>query len=314
MVFDNNDAHKRQGAEPTYKRKKGFQPLQISWEPFMVDALFRSGNLHCNHGTDFMKAVGRLTHAIRKRYRDVPIILLTDSGFMDDQNFSFFEERLGIQYICAGKLYNDIKDYVEKLPLENFKLYNQSWNYVEFANRLKSWDKFRRCIFTTLETDETGQLNFEFARPDTVLYTNIGQNKELDKKLILAGGEDYFMAEKIIGLNHCRGSGELVHRSEKEFATKEQFPFEKMGMNRAYYYLIIISHFLYEVYKRDVTHDILPVVSYPNTFRRLVIDFAAKVVATGSEIILKVTQTVYEKLNIQEIWRRCRAPQAVFVT
>ena len=229
MVFDNNDAHKRQGAEPTYKRKKGFQPLQISWEPFMVDALFRSGNLHCNHGTDFMKAVGRLTHAIRKRYRDVPIILLTDSGFMDDQNFSFFEERLGIQYICAGKLYNDIKDYVEKLPLENFKLYNQSWNYVEFA-------------------------------------------------------------------------------------TKEQFPFEKMGMNRAYYYLMIISHFLYEVYKRDVTHDILPVVSYPNTFRRLVIDFAAKVVSTGSEIILKVTQTIYEKLNIQEIWRRCRAPQAVFVT
>ena len=85
-------------------------------------------------------------------------------------------------------------------------------------------------------------------------------------------------------------------------------------MNRAYYYLMIISHFLYEVYKRDVTHDILPVVSYPNTFRRLVIDFAAKVVSTGNEIILKVTQTVYEKLNIQEIWRRCRAPQAVFVT
>ena len=296
VVFDNNDAHKRQGAEPTYKRKKGFQPLQISWGPFVVDALFRSGNVHCNHGTDFMKAVGRLTHAIRKRYRDVPIILLTDSGFMDDQNFSFFEERLGIQYICAGKLYNDIKDY------------------VEFANRLKSWDKFRRCLFTTLETDETGQLIFEFARPDTVLYTNIGQNKELDKKLILAGGEDYLTAEKIIGLNHRRGKDELVHRSEKEFATKEQFPFEKMGMNRAYYYLMIISHFLYELYKRDVTHDILPVVSYPNTFRRLVIDFAAKVVSTGGEKILKVTQTVYEKLKIQEIWRRCRAPQAFFVT
>ena len=77
---------------------------------------------------------------------------------------------------------------------------------------------------------------------------------------------------------------------------------------------MIIAHFLYETFKRDVTHDILPSVSYPTTFRRQVIDFAAKVVSTGGEIILKVTQTVYEKLNIQEIWRRSGAPQTYFVT
>jgi len=244
----------------------------------------------------------------------VPIILLTESGFWDDRNFRFFEERLGIHYVCAGKLYDDIKEYVKKLPVENYKLHNQSWNYVEFGNRLKSWDNFRRCIFTITETEENGQLNFEFARPDTVLYTNIGQNKKLDEKLIQAGGDEYLEAEKIIELNHRRGKGELVHRSEKEFATKEQFPFEKIGMNRAFYYFMIIAHFLYETYKRDVTHDILPSVSYPTTFRRQVIDFAVKVVSTGGKIILKVTQTVYEKLNIQEIWRRSGAPQTYFVT
>jgi hypothetical protein len=314
VVFDNNEADKREGVEPTYKRKKGYKPLQISWGPFVVDALFRPGDLHCNHGRDFAKAVARLVHAIRKRYRDVPIILLTDGAFLDDFNFRFFEERLKINFVCVGKLYDDIKKYVKELSVENFKLYNQSWNYVELGNRLKSWNNFRRCIFTTHETEENGQLNFEFARPDTVLYTNIGQNKELTEKLIQAGGDEYLQPEKIIELNHRRGKSELVHRSEKDFATKEQFPFEKMGMNRAYYYFMIIAHFFYETYKRDVTHDILPLVSYPTTFRRQVIDFAAKVVSTGGEIILKVTQTVYEKLNIQEIWQRSGAPQTYFVT
>ena len=61
--------------------------MQISWGPYVVDALFRAGDVHCNHGRDFMKAIGRLTKAIRRRYKDVPIILLADSGFLDDQNF-----------------------------------------------------------------------------------------------------------------------------------------------------------------------------------------------------------------------------------
>lgn len=34
VVFDNNYAHKREGVEPTYKRKKGYKPLQISWGAF----------------------------------------------------------------------------------------------------------------------------------------------------------------------------------------------------------------------------------------------------------------------------------------
>jgi hypothetical protein len=40
MVLNNDDAHKREGCEVTYKRKKGFQPLHICWGPFLVDVLF----------------------------------------------------------------------------------------------------------------------------------------------------------------------------------------------------------------------------------------------------------------------------------
>ena len=48
------------------REKKGFQPMQISWNPYVVDALFRAGDVHCNHGADFMKAVGRLAKAVRR--------------------------------------------------------------------------------------------------------------------------------------------------------------------------------------------------------------------------------------------------------
>ena len=44
MVMDNNDAKKREGVEPTYKKKKGYQPLHISWGAYLVDILFRSGS------------------------------------------------------------------------------------------------------------------------------------------------------------------------------------------------------------------------------------------------------------------------------
>jgi len=314
VVFDNDDALKREGVNPTYKKKKGFQPLQISWGPYVVDALFRSGEVHSNHGTDFMKSIGRLVSAIRTRYRDVPVIVLTDSGFMDDQNFRFFEERLGIHYICAGKFYNDIKHYVKALPAQNFNSYNDMWTYTEFGNRLKSWSKFRRVIFTSQKIEEGGQMVLEFARADSIIYTNIGQDHELDEKLIQAGGKKYLDATHIIKLNHSRGKSELVHRSQKEFAGKEQLPFTRFGMNQAYYYFMLMSHFLYEAYKHDMTDDILSVTSYPNTFRRVMLDFAVKIVTKSRKMILKVSQTTYDTLKIGELWERLLKQSPVFVT
>ncbi|MFQ5448554.1 MAG: IS1380 family transposase [Saprospiraceae bacterium] len=316
MVLDNDDADKREGVEPTYKKKKGFQPFHISWGPYLVDVIFRSGSAHSNHGCDVIKSVAQITRLIRKKYADVPIILLTDSGFLDDANFRYFEERLKIHYICGGKQYEDLKGYVQLIPPQAFKTLpkgNQSWQFIEFGNRLKSWTKFRRCLFTTLETEESGQLNLEFVKTDSFIYTNLGTDKELTEKLIGAGGQRYLTPEGIIELNRQRGAGELTHRSVKEFATKEQLPFERFGMNRAYYYFLVISHFLYEAFKRDMLEDILPTTCYPNTFRRRVIDFAAKIVATGGHIILKVTQTVFEQLQLKLLWERVKIPEPITV-
>lgn len=317
MVLDNNDAKKREGVEPTYKKRKGFQPLEISWGPYLVDVIFRDGKTHGNHGTEFMKAVARLTKTIREKYKDVPIILLTDSGFMDDQNFRFFEERLKILYICGGKQYDDLKQYVQQLPSEEFAKYcnqNQSWSYVEFGNRLNSWEKFRRCIFTTLETEDNGQMKLDFVKTDTFIYTNIGMDSELTEQLIQAGGQDYLDPEKIIYLRHQCGKSELNHRSIKEFAIKEQLPFEKFGMNRAYYYFMVISHLLYEAYKYDVTKEVIPITSYPTTFRRLLIDFAVKITSTGGRFILQVNQIIYNSLNIRNIWKLSGSPPPILIT
>jgi len=56
MVLDNDDANKRQGVEPTYKKKKGFQPLHLAWGSYLIDAVFRNGSAHSNHGNDFVRA------------------------------------------------------------------------------------------------------------------------------------------------------------------------------------------------------------------------------------------------------------------
>jgi hypothetical protein len=283
----------------------------------LIDVVFRSGSKHSNHGKDYIKAVERIVKIIRKYYKDVPIIINTDSGFMSDTNFKYFEKELKIHDICTGRLYTDIKDYLTIIDTDNYSSYQKGkivWNYIEFGNQLKSWKKFRRCIFTTMTTDDKGQILLQFARPDNIIYTNLGTNKQLDDRLIKCGGEEYISVKGVIALSHQRGKDELIHRSLKELATKEQLPFEKMYMNRACYYFLVICHFMFESYKRDVLSDVVSVVSYPNTIRRKFIDFAVKIIRHSGQIIMKVTQSIqsiYDNLNIALIWKLSGIPPQI---
>ena len=85
----------------------------------MIDAVFRSGDKHSNHSDTVNKMIEHVVSQIRNHYSaEVPILLRCDSGFFDQVLFELYEKDLGIGFICSGKLYEDIKEYVQGVPGE----------------------------------------------------------------------------------------------------------------------------------------------------------------------------------------------------
>lgn len=242
MEMENDEAEKREGVKPTYKKEKGVQPLQMTWSRFIVDAIFRSGDKHSNHGTDVEKMVRRMVTFIRKEYsQDVPIIIRLDSGFFDQKIFKVFES-LKVGYICGGKLYEDIKvraAQIDRSCWGSYKNGNQVWEYVEFMDRRDSWDQFRRAIFCR-PLYKDWQMLLNFARPDTMIYTNLGEETELDKGLVKSGMRKMLTPGGIVESYHPRGGDELVNRALKDFGS-EQLPFKRFHQNAAFYFTMLIG-------------------------------------------------------------------------
>lgn len=312
MVLDNNEAKKRHGVQPTYKNIAGFQPLQMTWGRYVVDAVFRGGKKHSNHGDTVEKMVLHMVANIWSRYRaGVPIVVVMDSGFFDQKLFSRFES-IGIGYVCGGRLSNGVKDYVRSVDISCFKPYEkggQVWDYLEFGDHPVSWDRSRRAVFCRPRYDDRQAL-LEFARPDTVLYTNLGMGGKNDERLKKIGRQDWLTIEGIIGLYHGRGRDELVFRSLKDFGF-EELPFKKFTPNAAFYYVMLLAFFLSESYKEDVLEGVIPVSAYATTVRRKALDFAAKVVRSGGRTILKVTRAVWDRLNLPLLWQRSGNPPKI---
>jgi hypothetical protein len=316
MVMDNDEALKREGCDPTYKKVKGFQPLHLIWEGKIVDAIFRRGKRHSNYGNDVEKMLRENVAMIREEYDPgVTILLRLDGGFFDEKIFALCEE-LKILFIATGKVYEDVKETVRKIPEQDWKTYDngrQMWSYAEFEYKCQKWNRGYRALYTRPIYDNEQQL-LEFARPDNIILTNVTvENKVLRE--MPADIRDYLLDEgNIIFQHHQRGADELPHRGLKEFGS-EQLPFQRFGANRAYYYVMLITFFLFETFKEDNLKDILPIVSYATTIRRKLIDIAAKVVRTGGECILKVPTAVMERLNLATLWLRCKeAPPIVLRT
>lgn len=309
MPMNNDEAGCREGVEPTYKKYKGFQPLQMTWGPYVIDAVFRGGAKHSNHGKTAPRMIRHMVELVRRRYRaDVPIIIRSDSGFFDQQIFRLCED-LGVGYVCTGKLYEDIKEHVKALPEGAFRRYDngqQEWDFVEFGDRRGSWDRFRRAIFCVPHYEE-GQRLLSFARPETVLYTNLGTGGRIDDGLRRVGHGHLLEGSQVIQTSHGRGRDELVHRAIKDFAS-EALPFKRFRANAAFYYTILVAFFLYEAFKHDVCAEVVPIEAYPTTLRRTLIDIAAKIVRTGGKIILKVTEGTWARLRLPELWDRSGAP------
>ena len=116
--------------------------------------------------------------------------------------------------------------------------------------------------------------------------------------------------ETIIDNHHQRGADELPHRGLKDLGF-EELPFLRFGANNAVYYCMLITFFLSETFKEDVLRDVVSVKSYATTVRRKVLDIAAKVVKTGREVILKVSESVYKDLRMELLWQLCQSPPPI---
>lgn len=314
VVLNNDDAKKRDGVSPTYKKKKGFQPYLVKWDRYIIDAVFRGGKKHSNHGDTVKNSLTHLVCLIRCNYSaEIPIIVTCDSGFFDQKLFEFFETDLCIHYICTGKLYDDIRERVSGMKSEEFFIYRQNekgqeneqsqWKCVELRDRRNSWQKERRALYSVHIVESNQRLLFGV---ESIYYTNIGENDYMTEKLEKAGLSEYLDAENIIKLAHQRGEAELVHRNLKEFGF-EQMPFKKFSSNHAFFQMMVLSFNLYESFKWDICQEVQVVAlsSRPNTFRRTFIDIAGKIVRHGRRCILKITKEVKERLSLERIWDLC---------
>jgi len=309
MVMDNDEADKRHGVKPTYKKVKGFQPLQLTWGRFVIDAIFRSGDKHSNHSNDAEKMLRHIVGLIRKHYReDVPIVIRMDSGFFDQKLFAVLES-LQIGYICGGKLYDDIGAFVsncDKSLWGRYEKTKQVWDYVEFGDRRGNWKRFRRALYCRPVYEEE-QMLFKFARPDTILYTNLGMGEVIDEQLCKSGEEKLMTPRGVIKAYHGRGCDELVHRALKDFRN-EELPFKRFHQNAAFYYTMLIGFFLYETFKEDVCTPIVTVSSYATTLRRKILDVAGKIISHAGKIKLKVTLSTWQSLDFYQLWVRSGNP------
>ena len=310
VVLNNDDALKRHGVAPTYKKVKGFQPLQLSWKRFVIDAIFRRGDKHSNHGNEAIRMLRAVCDLIRTHYAEsVPILVRMDSGFFDEKLFSKLEG-WGVGYLCAGRLYDPIREKArEQETWQSYKNDHQEWRLFEFEDQRQRWATARRAIYSQPVYQDRQRL-LEFARPDTVIYTNLGRGERIDELLKEVGHADWVQAVKVLRLYHDRGRDELVHRAVKEFVD-EKLPFKRFGPNMAYYFTALVAFFLFEAFKEDVCGEVVPLESYPNTLRRLVFDQAGKIVRHAGRIALKVTQAVWDLLQLDRLWEKAHRPPTI---
>jgi hypothetical protein len=309
MVMDNDEAQKRHGVDPTYKKVKGFQPLQLTWEGLIIDAVFRGGSKHSNDGDTALKMVEHIVRFIRKHCGgEVSIILRLDAGFFDQELFQGFE-KLKIGYICGGRVYAELQTLAEQAETGQWQHYRnqqQVWDYLELGDRRGTRKMFRRA-FLCRPVAEGRQRLLDYARPLSILYTNLGMGQAIDQRLAAAGRRHYLEPAGIIASYHSRGADELVHRGLKDFGF-EELPFLRFAPNAALYYTMVVAFVLFECFKEDVCREVIPVGAYATTLRRRLIDVAAKVVRHAGKIILKVAASAMEQLQFAALWAKSSAP------
>lgn len=309
MVMDNDDAHARQGCQPTYKQVKGFQPLQLIWNGWVVDAQFRGGKKNGNHGSTAKNMILKTVKVIREELGyQVPIILRMDGGFYDGKLFKSLDIN-HVGFVCGGRISTTVKAFAaQSEEWETFTKGKQTWSVLEFGHRCKKWDRWYRAIYLKPQFENDQRL-LCFARPDRVIVTNMGSCSTLWAAVPEENRVVHYETSRIINQHHTKGADELTHRAIKCFGF-EQLPFKKFAANTALYYLMVIAYNMLEAFKCDVLVplDLSSSRGYATRIRRTVFDVAGKIVRTGRRVILKLTTPTMERLKALDLWRLSGVP------
>lgn len=305
MVLDNDDSNCKQGCTPSYKKVKGFHPLQLIVNGHIVSVSFRGGKTHGNCADTAKNMIIDAIKLIREiKGANFPIVFNMDSGFMDQKLFNAINEN-NANFICSGKKYPTIKDIVEGAESADWHEYivgKKTWAYYEFVSGCKSWEDEYRTIYTYLSSNESGQYLLQFGDSESVIYTNIDSKQSEKSNIIL--NDEFRSCKSIIATFHSRGADELPHRAIKEFGS-EILPFKKYHSNEAYYLLMVTFFNMYEFFKKDIIIDKEFQTSYPNTIRRKFIDIAGYITTSGGKIILKINHAIATATNFLEMWQKC---------
>ncbi len=309
MVLDNDDARVRQGNQPTYKKVKGFQPLQLIWDGQIVDAQFRGGSKNGNHGQTAFTMINKALKTIRKELGyEVPVVVHMDGGFFDGKLFKSLDVS-NVGFICSGRLTPALKEFAQQqVAWRQLDTGKQCYDFFEFGTKCKAWKDFYRAVYLRKQY-ENDQKVLECTRSETVIITNMGADRGLFNAVPEQVRERLFRVEELVKGHHRKGAEELTHRALKDFGF-EQLPFKNYGANMTFYYMMVISFNLLEWYKRDVLvhFNLVGKGSYATTIRRVAIDFAAKIIRTGGKVIMKVTEGTMARLHLRDLWLRCQGP------
>ena len=305
MGMDNDQAEAREGVAPTYKGYAGFAPLQMSWGPYYVDAVFRGGDKHSLHGQSVPEMVRHIVGRIRSGYRaDVPIVITHDAGFFCEELMECYEQ-LQIGYLIGGRSYKQVKQAAAAMPDE--ALYEQAegdgqWQWTQWGDRRASWSRFRRVIYARKTRESNGQGVLACDDFGQVIYTNLGMHTEISRQLTAVKGPEATNGEALLARYHRRGEAERNHRALKAFGT-EQLPFQDFTANAAFYYHMLVAFTLCEAFKTDYAPEALPARCYAQRFRRQFMDIPVKVVDTSGERRLRVSRPAYERLHLKRLWQ-----------
>ncbi len=308
MVMDNDDAGCRMGVKPTYKKVKGFHPIQMTWKGMIIDGIFRRGDRYTHEFKQTSAMIRRMVRKVRATLGDdVAIIITMDAGYCDEKLIRYLDEELKVGFVIAGKLYKNFKadiGTIDESLWSDFCSDNRHWKYLEMGYKCNKWLNYYRAVLTQVESREDGVFYLEFARPTSLILTNLGRHEDLFSASAQSEVENFMNPEELIRLFQKRGAEELCHRGLKDFGF-EQLPFSQFGANLAMYHCMLIGYAAFELFKAEILDGAVDAGHYPSTVRRKVIDVAAKLTKSSKKLFLKFRDCTMEALNLQKIWTRC---------